>query len=73
MVESQEWITQTRAAELKDMTLKAINALVLRKRIRSKEVYGKTLVSRADVLAYEPLARNKWSKKRAKTKKSHNK
>jgi hypothetical protein len=70
MVESQEWITQTHAAKLKKMTLKAINALVLRGRVASKEVYGKTLVSRADVLAYEPMTRNRFSKKTAGKKKS---
>jgi hypothetical protein len=73
MSEEKEWITQTAAAELRGMSLAAINMLVKRGRVRSKEVYGKILVSRADVLAYEPLTRNKWSKKRAKTKKSYNK
>lgn len=66
MVESKEWITQSAAAELKGMSLKAINALVLRGRIESREVYGKLLVSRTSVLAYEPLTRNKWSKRTAK-------
>jgi hypothetical protein len=62
MVEREQWITQAHAAELRGMTLKAINALVLRGRIRSREVYGKRLVHRDDVLTYEPKTRNKWSK-----------
>lgn len=64
MSESETWITQTKAAELKGMTLPAINMLVSRKRIRSKEVYGKVLVSRADVMAYTPTPRNERAKKR---------
>lgn len=68
MVEREQWITQTKAAELRGMTVKAINALALRGRIRTKEVYGKTLVHRDDVLSYEPKTRNRFSK-RAATKK----
>ena len=70
MSESETWITQTKAAELKGMTLAAINALVHRSRIRSKEVYGKMLVHRGDVMSYEPKTKNKWSKKRAAKKSS---
>jgi hypothetical protein len=62
MSESEAWITQSVAAELREMSLAAINMLVKRGRIRSKAVYGKMLVSRADVLAYQPLTRNKFSK-----------
>lgn len=70
MSEREEWITQTKAAEMRDMSLAAINMLVRRKRVRSKEVYGKVLVHRGDIAAYEPKTRNKWSKKRSTKKKS---
>lgn len=69
MVEREQWITQSRAAELRGMTLKAIHALVSRGRIRSKEVYGKTLVHRDDVMAYEPKTKNKWSKQSSEQQK----
>jgi hypothetical protein len=68
MVERDPWITQTKAAELRGMTLKAINALVLRGRIRSKEVYGRTLVHRDDVLNYEPKTKNRFSAGKASKK-----
>jgi hypothetical protein len=75
MVEREQWITQTMAAELRGMTLKAINALVARGRLRSREVYGRKLVHRDDVLAYQPKTKNRWSAgtaaaKKASTKKS---
>lgn len=50
----QGWITQLEAAELRKVTLQVVNNWVRRGRVRSKEKYGKVLVSRADVLAYEP-------------------
>ena len=62
MVEREQWITQTQAAELRGLSLKAVNALVLRGRVRSKEVYGKRLVHRNDIMNYEPMTRNRWSK-----------
>jgi hypothetical protein len=68
MVEREQWITQKAAAELRDMSLQAINALVSRGRIRSKLVYGKTLVHRGDVLAYEPKTKNRFSADKATKK-----
>ncbi len=68
MVEREQWVTQTRAAELRGMTLKAVNALVLRGRVRSKDVYGKRLVNRDDIMSYEPKTKNKWSKGMSKKK-----
>jgi hypothetical protein len=62
MVEREQWVTQTQAAELRGLSLKAVNALVLRGRVRSKEVYGKKLVHRDDIMSYEPKTRNRWSK-----------
>jgi hypothetical protein len=58
-----ELITQTEAAKLRGMTVAAINMLVIRGRIRSKVLFGKRLVYKSDVLGYEPMARNKWSKR----------
>lgn len=68
MVEREQWITQKEAAELRGMSLQAINALVSRKRIRSKLVYGKTLVHRDDVLTYEPKTKNRFSAGKAAKK-----
>ncbi len=50
----EDLITQAEAAELRGSTIPAINELVRRGRLRSVERYGKTLVFRSDVLAYEP-------------------
>lgn len=50
----EEWITQLEAANLRGVTLQVVNNWVRRGRVRSKEKYGKVLVSRADVLAYQP-------------------
>jgi predicted site-specific integrase-resolvase len=50
----EDWITQSEAAELRDLTVQVINNWVRRGRIRTTERYGKILVSRSDVLAYEP-------------------
>lgn len=47
-------ITQAEAAVLSGRTIPAINELVRRGRIRSFEMYGKRLVSKAEVLAFEP-------------------
>jgi hypothetical protein len=76
MVEREQWITQTLAAELRGMTLKAVTALVMRGRVRSKVVYGKRLAHRDDIMNYEPKTKNRWSKattkstvKKGKTKK----
>jgi hypothetical protein len=47
-------ITISEAAELRDRTVAAISQMVRRARIRGYELYGKTLVSRSEVLSYEP-------------------
>ncbi len=46
-------ITQTEAAELRGVSLASISELVKRGRLRSKEVFGKRLVYRSEVLAFE--------------------
>lgn len=58
-----ELITQSEAAELKAMSLAAVNELVRRGRWRSELVYGKRLVYRVDVEAYEPKPRKKAERK----------
>lgn len=47
-------ITQAEAAKLSGRTIPAINELVRRGRIASFEMYGKRLVSKSDVLSFEP-------------------
>jgi hypothetical protein len=49
-----ELITQTEAAELRGMSLAAVNQHVRSGRWRSLFKYGKRLVYRADVVGFEP-------------------
>lgn len=51
---NMEWITQKEAAELSGKTLKAIHQLATKGRLRIKEMFGKRLVNREDVLNFEP-------------------
>jgi predicted site-specific integrase-resolvase len=48
-----DWITQLEAADLRGVAVQVVNNWVRRGRIRTKERYGKVLVSRGDVLGYE--------------------
>ncbi|HEV7375945.1 MAG TPA: helix-turn-helix domain-containing protein [Pyrinomonadaceae bacterium] len=66
MSESKEWITQTEAAKLRGVSLPSITELVNRGRLRSKEVYGKRLVNRSDVVNFERAKPSKVSKSKAK-------
>ena len=50
----EAWITQLEAAELRNVGLQVINNWARRGHVRTKEKYGKVLVSRSDVLAYKP-------------------
>ena len=50
---SEDWVTQSEAAEKTGKSLAAINNLVRRKRITSKEIYGRTLVSLSEVQKYD--------------------
>jgi hypothetical protein len=47
-------ITISEAADLRKRTVAAISQLVRRRRIHGYKQYGKTLVSRYEVLNYEP-------------------
>lgn len=49
-------ITQSEAAELRGLSVSAIGQWVRRGRVRSFELYGRRLVSRAEVMAYDPEA-----------------
>ena len=51
---SGDLITQAEAAQLTGRSVPAVNELVRRGRLRSFEMYGKRLVSRTEVLAFEP-------------------
>jgi excisionase family DNA binding protein len=51
--EMDDLITQTEAAKLRGISLPSINELVRRGRLRSKEIFGKKLVYRSEVLAFE--------------------
>jgi hypothetical protein len=74
--DGNELITQTDAAELRGMSLASINEHVRSGRFRSKVKYGKRLVYKADVVAFEPkthkakhTAKAKASAKKAASKK----
>lgn len=61
-----DWISQTEAAGLREVTVSAINHLVRRGRLtRTKQQYGLTLVSRSEVLAFKPSPGG-WPKGRAR-------
>ena len=49
-----EWISQAEASRLRGVSRQAIAKLVANGRLRTLEVGGRDLVSRADVLAFEP-------------------
>lgn len=51
---NEELITQSEAAEIRSMTLAAVNEHVRAGRWRSEVRYGKRLVYRADVESFEP-------------------
>ncbi len=70
-----ELITQTAAAELRGMSLAAVNQHVRSGRWRSEIKYGKTLVYRADVIGFEPKTHkakhvSKGRKRRSKVRAS---
>jgi excisionase family DNA binding protein len=53
-IEPGEWISQAEAARLRSVSRQAIAKLVGNGRLRTLEVGGRSLVSRAEVLAFEP-------------------
>ncbi len=73
--DGNELITQTEAAELRGMSLAAINEHVRSGRFRSEIKYGKRLVYKADVIAFEPKTHKAKhaDKAKARTKKAASK
>lgn len=53
-IDPDEWITQAEAARLRSVTRQAIAKLVNGGRLRTLTVGGRTFVSRADVVTFEP-------------------
>jgi excisionase family DNA binding protein len=51
-----DWISQAEAAQLRGVSRQAISRLVRRGRLKTLVIGGHTLVSRADVLAFQPRA-----------------
>ncbi|MBA3713376.1 MAG: helix-turn-helix domain-containing protein [Pyrinomonadaceae bacterium] len=47
-------ITQSEAADLSGRSVAALNELIRRGRLRSFPLYGRNLVSRADILTFKP-------------------
>jgi excisionase family DNA binding protein len=54
-IDPAEWISQAEAARLRGVTRQAIAKLVSGGRLQTVVVGGRTFVSRADVMAFEPL------------------
>lgn len=50
----EDWISQAEAARLRGVTRQAIGKLVAHGRLRTLEAGGRALVSRSEVLSYEP-------------------
>lgn len=53
-IDPAEWISQAEASRLRGVSRQAIAKHVSNGRLRTLEVGGRALVSRADVLAFEP-------------------
>lgn len=53
-IDPLEWITQAEAARLRNVSRQAIAKLVSNGRLRTFALGGRSFVSRADVLAFEP-------------------
>jgi excisionase family DNA binding protein len=55
-ISPSDWISQAEAAHLRGVSRQAISKLVRKGRLRTIVIGGRTLVSRAEVLAYRPRA-----------------
>ena len=53
--ELDDLITQTEAAALRGVSRAAIRTLIQRGRLNAIEIFGRKMVYRSDVLAFEPL------------------
>ncbi len=54
-IDITDLITQTEAAQLRGVRQSSLNSLVSRGRLRSVEMFGKRLVYRSEVLAFERM------------------
>ena len=54
LIDSQAWISQAEASRLRGVSRQAIAKLVSNGRLKTLEIGGRTFVSRANVLAFEP-------------------
>jgi predicted DNA-binding protein (UPF0251 family) len=61
-----EWISQAEAARLRGVSRQAMSRLVARGRVRTMPVAGRLLVNRADLIAFEPHAAGRPSKRKPK-------
>ena len=55
-IDSSDWISQSEAARLRGVSRQAISKLVRTGRLASIVIGGHTLVSRAEVVAFQPRA-----------------
>ena len=53
-ISPSDWISQAEAAQLRGVSRQAISKLVRKGRLKSMVIGGHTLVSRADVLLFQP-------------------
>jgi hypothetical protein len=62
--EVTDWVTQKEAADERGVELNVVGNWVARGRVSHKDAYGKRLVSRSEVLNYQPSKGGRPSKKR---------
>ena len=62
-VDMGDLISQTQAAELRGVTRSAIHRLVKREKLRGYEIGGRVLVSRSEVVNFEPARAGRRSRK----------
>lgn len=53
-IDPLDWVTQSEAARLRNVTRQAIARLVGNGRLRTLDIGGRSFVNRADVLAFQP-------------------
>jgi len=54
LISPSEWISQAEAAQLRGVSRQAISKLVRKGRLKSIVVGGHTLVSKSDVVSFQP-------------------
>ena len=66
LVKTSEFVTQAEAAKLRGVSVAAINDLVRSGRLKSFPMFGRNLLKRADVLAFEALKPGRKKARRTK-------